>query len=229
MQKQDLSKLQTRKMKGLRKRKGAVVTEDQDAQAPKVAKAEGWGVVTAFRGPSLICCWLPDVTPSVRLTMCSSCIYCWGSMWWASRRRGWRPILKFVGFFFSCNFQAACLGFRELQPDEASFRRLLSCPSWIIKKYNKMTGNIDFQGNKHPLNYVRAWIFALPSIQYVVSLMTVSSTHGLLWLIMVFAFLFIATGKLHGFHGKPVFLLREVQIKWFQWPSFIVDLEWLCV
>lgn len=40
MQKQDLSKLQTRKMKGLRKRKGEVVAEEQDGQAPKVAKVE---------------------------------------------------------------------------------------------------------------------------------------------------------------------------------------------
>lgn len=39
MQKQDLSKLHTRKMKGLRKRKGEVVAEDQ---APKMAKAENW-------------------------------------------------------------------------------------------------------------------------------------------------------------------------------------------
>lgn len=37
MQKQDLSKLKTRKMKGLRKRKGEVVNEDQE---PKVAKVE---------------------------------------------------------------------------------------------------------------------------------------------------------------------------------------------
>lgn len=40
MQKQDLSKLQTRKMKGLRKRRGEVVTEEQEGQAPKVAKVE---------------------------------------------------------------------------------------------------------------------------------------------------------------------------------------------
>lgn len=42
MQKQDLSKLQTRKMKGLRKRKGEVVAQDQDGQSPKVTKVEGW-------------------------------------------------------------------------------------------------------------------------------------------------------------------------------------------
>ncbi|TNN85438.1 Ribosome production factor 2 [Liparis tanakae] len=40
MQKQDLSKLQTRKMKGLRKRGAAPVTAEQDAQEPKVAKVE---------------------------------------------------------------------------------------------------------------------------------------------------------------------------------------------
>lgn len=41
MQRQDLSKLRTRKMKGLRKRKGEVVAaDDQDGQAPKVAKVE---------------------------------------------------------------------------------------------------------------------------------------------------------------------------------------------
>ncbi|TMS12379.1 Ribosome production factor 2-like protein [Larimichthys crocea] len=40
MQKQDLSKLQTRKMKGLRKRGGEVVSEDQDGQTSKVAKVE---------------------------------------------------------------------------------------------------------------------------------------------------------------------------------------------
>lgn len=40
MQKQDLAKLQTRKMKGLRKRRGDVVAEDQDAQAPKVVKVD---------------------------------------------------------------------------------------------------------------------------------------------------------------------------------------------
>uniref|UniRef100_A0A665WM37 Ribosome production factor 2 homolog n=1 Tax=Echeneis naucrates TaxID=173247 RepID=A0A665WM37_ECHNA len=40
MQKQDLSKLHTRKMKGLTKRKRKVLTEEQDAQAPKVAKIE---------------------------------------------------------------------------------------------------------------------------------------------------------------------------------------------
>ncbi|KAM9356148.1 ribosome production factor 2 homolog [Pholidichthys leucotaenia] len=40
MQKQDLSKLHTRKMKGLRKRKGEVGTEERDAQTPKVAKVE---------------------------------------------------------------------------------------------------------------------------------------------------------------------------------------------
>lgn len=46
MQKQDLSKLQTRKMKGLRKRRGEevaaeeVAAEEQDAQAPKVAKVD---------------------------------------------------------------------------------------------------------------------------------------------------------------------------------------------
>ena len=42
MQKQDLSKLQTRKMKGLRKRKGEVVAAEQDGQVPKVAKGESW-------------------------------------------------------------------------------------------------------------------------------------------------------------------------------------------
>ena len=40
MQKKDLAKLQTCKMKGLRKRRGEVVTEDQDAQAPKVVKVD---------------------------------------------------------------------------------------------------------------------------------------------------------------------------------------------
>ena len=40
MQKQDLSKLHTRKMKGLRKRKGEVVAEEQEGQAPKVARGE---------------------------------------------------------------------------------------------------------------------------------------------------------------------------------------------
>ncbi|KAA8583229.1 hypothetical protein FQN60_015775 [Etheostoma spectabile] len=40
MQKQDLSKLQTRKMKGLRKRRGPVDTEDKDTQAPKVVKVD---------------------------------------------------------------------------------------------------------------------------------------------------------------------------------------------
>ncbi|XP_077408687.1 ribosome production factor 2 homolog [Vanacampus margaritifer] len=41
MQKQDLSKLQTRKMKGLRKRKGEVVHGgEQDGESPKVAKLE---------------------------------------------------------------------------------------------------------------------------------------------------------------------------------------------
>ncbi|KAM4633208.1 ribosome production factor 2 homolog [Polymixia lowei] len=41
MQKQDLSKLQTRKMKGLRKRRGEVVAEAQEeGQSPKVAKVD---------------------------------------------------------------------------------------------------------------------------------------------------------------------------------------------
>lgn len=40
MQKQDLSKLHTRKMKGLRKRKGEVMAEEQDVQESKVAKVE---------------------------------------------------------------------------------------------------------------------------------------------------------------------------------------------
>lgn len=40
MQKQDLSKLQTRKMKGLRKRRGDVVADDQDGHAPKVSKVD---------------------------------------------------------------------------------------------------------------------------------------------------------------------------------------------
>lgn len=51
MQKQDLSKLQTRKMKGLRKRKGEVVAEEQDVQQPKLAKVESWG----RRGDDLDC------------------------------------------------------------------------------------------------------------------------------------------------------------------------------
>lgn len=42
MQKQDLSKLQTRKMKGLRKRKGEVIAEDQDGLATKVSKVKSW-------------------------------------------------------------------------------------------------------------------------------------------------------------------------------------------
>nr|XP_020469777.1 ribosome production factor 2 homolog [Monopterus albus] len=41
MQKQDLSKLHTRKMKGLRKRKAAVTAEEQEGQPLKVAKVEG--------------------------------------------------------------------------------------------------------------------------------------------------------------------------------------------
>ncbi|KAF7650536.1 hypothetical protein LDENG_00123840 [Lucifuga dentata] len=40
MQKQDLSKLQTRKMKGLRKRKGDVVAEEEQEVTPKVAKVQ---------------------------------------------------------------------------------------------------------------------------------------------------------------------------------------------
>lgn len=38
MQKQDLSKLRTRKMKGLRKRKGAEHGGEQDGHAPKEAR-----------------------------------------------------------------------------------------------------------------------------------------------------------------------------------------------
>lgn len=38
MQKQDLSKLRTRKMKGLRKRKGGTDVGEQDGPAPKEAR-----------------------------------------------------------------------------------------------------------------------------------------------------------------------------------------------
>lgn len=40
MQKQDLSKLQTRKMKGLRKRKGGVAMETGETTSPKKAKSQ---------------------------------------------------------------------------------------------------------------------------------------------------------------------------------------------
>lgn len=42
MQKQDLSKLQTRKLRGLKKRRGEVVAEEEQRPEPKVAKVESW-------------------------------------------------------------------------------------------------------------------------------------------------------------------------------------------
>lgn len=113
MQKQDLSKLQTRKMKGLRKRGGEVVSEDQDGQTSKVAKVESWGGSLSSQ------CQF-SVHHTHGLSPCSKDWPCahyhcqlllpWMSMWAASRRSGCRavnsaPIVP-PPITFPCDFQA---------------------------------------------------------------------------------------------------------------------------